>query len=161
MQDKYKNHIIAFLLVIIVILLVLIVKPHLDTASPAAQAPPMLDPMSGMTMSVKIFDVKAEQAVPTVSFTLNQDALSGWDLHITTTNFTFTPQDINTAPVLGHGHVHLYIDGNLTVVFGPWYQIPSLSPGAHTIRVALANNDHSIYAVNGKYIDQSQTINVK
>ena len=49
--------------------------------------------------------------IPTVSFTITKDALDGWDLHVVTTDFTWTPQYINQAPIADEGHAHLYIDG--------------------------------------------------
>src|SRR5665213_1044923 len=46
--------------------------------------------------------------VPTVSFVIAKDTLDGWDLHVLTTNFKWTPQNINEAPVADQGHAHLY-----------------------------------------------------
>jgi hypothetical protein len=98
--------------------------------------------------------------VPTVSFTIVKDALDGWDLHIQTTNFIFTPQNINKAPVADEGHAHLYIDGNLTVLLGPWYHISSaaLPPGKHLVTVSLNANDHSVFSANGQNVEQTQTL---
>ena len=74
--------------------------------------------------------------------------------------FTFTPQNINQAPIADQGHVHLYIDGTLYVVFGDWYHIPSteLPPGKHTVMVSLNANDHSVFWANGQNIQSTQTI---
>jgi hypothetical protein len=100
--------------------------------------------------------------IPTVSFTVVKDTLDGWDLHIMTTNFTFTPLNINQAPIADEGHAHLYIDGNLTVLLGPWYHIDGaiLPPGKHTITVSLTANDHSVFSANGQPIQQTQTLEV-
>lgn len=98
--------------------------------------------------------------VPTVFFTIVRDTLDGWDLHVTTTNFTWTPQNINQAPVADEGHAHLYIDGALTVLFGPWYHIPSteLPPGKHEITVSLNANDHSVFSANGQNVQETQAL---
>jgi hypothetical protein len=110
--------------------------------------------MQGMSpaMMQKFTDIPAGDAVPTVDFTLTKDAVGGYDLHIITTNFSFTPELINTAPIIGQGHAHLYIDGQLTILLAPWYHIDSLAPGLHTIAVSLNANDHSAFAVNGQSI---------
>jgi hypothetical protein len=101
--------------------------------------------------------------VPTVSFAIVKDALDGWDLHIDTTNFTWTPQLINQAPIADQGHAHLYIDGELTVLFGPWYHIDgsALPPGKHIITVSLNANDHSIFVADGHNIQSTQTLIVR
>ena len=98
--------------------------------------------------------------VPTVSFIIVKDTLDGWDLHVTTTNFIWTPQNINQAPVADQGHAHLYIDGNLTVLLAPWYHIDGsvLPPGRHTITVSLNANDHSVFSANGRNIQETQTL---
>jgi hypothetical protein len=128
----------------------------------------MAMPGSGMDMStssmvVKTYDIQPGEPVPTVDFTFTKDTLNdgSWDLHVLTTNFTFTPENLNLAPVLDQGHVHLYIDDQLTVVLGPWFHVGSLAPGPHTIRVALAANDHSIFSYQGNYIQAVKTLTVK
>jgi hypothetical protein len=111
-------------------------------------------------MALKLYEVPAETAVPTVGFTIARDSMGGWDVHAETTNFTFSPEHLNGAPEPREGHLHLYIDDNLIIMLGPWYHIDSLAPGAHTIRVGLFNNDHSAYAVNGVRIEAEQTLDV-
>ncbi|MDR3558380.1 MAG: hypothetical protein P4L61_02510 [Candidatus Pacebacteria bacterium] len=98
--------------------------------------------------------------VPTVSFTIVKDALDGWDLHVTTANFTWTPQNINQAPIADEGHAHLYIDGALTVLLAPWYHVNSnvLPPGKHTVTVSLNANDHSVFSTDGQNIQETQTL---
>jgi hypothetical protein len=54
------------------------------------------------------------------------------------------------APETGEHHAHLYFDtgtdaADYDIVYGDSWQVTrSLSPGAHTITVALANPDHSL-----------------
>lgn len=141
--------------VIIVILIALLAAPYLVNR-PAA---PEMTSMGAMMQKMFPLD-NAAAPVPTVSFTLTQGAPDGWYLHIITTNFTFTPEKINTAPVADEGHAHLYIDGKLTVVMGPWFHIPgdAVSPGKHTVMVSLNANDHSVFANNGQPIEAMQTL---
>ncbi len=116
--------------------------------------------MAPMGMMLKTYEIPAAYPTPTVDFTITRDPVSmgGWDVHITTTNFLFTPQDVNGAPVPDQGHVHLYVDDTLHVVYGLWYHLDDLQPGTHIITVALAQNDHSIYTKNGQQIEKKETI---
>ena len=116
--------------------------------------------MAPMGMVVRTYPVDPTKPIPTISFDLAQDpaAMGGWDVHVTTTNFTFTPQNVNQAPVPNQGHVHIYVDGTLYVSYGPWYHLGDLTPGQHTITVALAANDHSIFTLKGNYIQEQKVI---
>jgi hypothetical protein len=93
--------------------------------------------------------------VPTLTLEVLPDALSGYNIHIVTTNWTWTPERVNTAPVPNEGHAHLYVDGQKVArVYGPWYYLSGLSAGPHTIRVTLNANDHADYAtVDGRMLD--------
>ncbi len=156
--------IISILILIIIILISVVVvgyedgkkiTPPYTIGSPvlaATEMPP------GMTL--KTFVVSASEPTPTVDFDMTQDSLGGFIVHVTTTNFTFDPEDLGGQPIAGFGHVHLYIDNNLIIMLGPWYRIDSLSPGEHTIRVGLFNNDHSAYSVNGAQIEAQKQITV-
>jgi hypothetical protein len=155
--DLPRNQIlIKVLWAVIIVLAALLIAPYVVNRNPPTN---MAEMSSGMMMKTFYLD-NTGAPVPTVSFTLTKDTLDGWDLHINTTNFTFTPQNINQAPIADQGHVHLYIDGNLTVVFGPWFHISGdqLPPGTHTIVVSLNANDHSIFSYGGKNIQAMQTL---
>ena len=110
-------------------------------------------------MVMKTFEITPKEPAPTIAFDVTKDSMGGWDIHVTTTNFTFTPEYLDGAPVAGEGHVHLYIDNNLIIMLGPWYHIDSLAAGVHTLRVGLFKNDHSAYSVNGVHIEAQQQIN--
>lgn len=112
-------------------------------------------------MVMKTFDVLPPEPVPTITFDITKDSMDGWNVHATTTNFTFTPEKLNGVSAAGEGHIHLYIDNQLIIMLGPWYHIDSLTPGTHTIKVGLFNNDHSAYSVNGNQIEAQQTITVR
>lgn len=71
-------------------------------------------------------------------------------------NFTFT-DPIGQPKALNTGHMHIFLDG---VYYGLWTSlnpIPfiGLSPGSHTIKLQLVNNDHSPLSP-----DVSQTITI-
>ncbi len=79
------------------------------------------------------------------------------------TNFNLNPVAIGTAAKAGEGHWHIYLDGKLAgasadgVVSVPNDAYPTLTAGAHTIKVELHNNDHT--PVAGAQSDQI-TVNV-
>ena len=149
------NRRVVLSLLVLVIVLVAIV---------ATQYSPTLKVGVGSTvpmgMVIKIYPVDPLVPIPTVSFDITEDppAMGGWDVHASTTNFTFTPQNVNEAPVPNQGHIHIYVDGTLYVSYSPWYHLGTLSPGQHIITVALAANDHSIFTLNGNYIQAEKTI---
>ncbi len=79
-----------------------------------------------------------------------------YNIQLQTSSFSFTPQNIDMAPVNGEGHAHLYVDGvKLARLYGEWHHLPALPPGAQTLTVALYANNHQAFAVNGKLISAS------
>lgn len=100
-----------------------------------------------------------EVIVPAVDFTIAADSMSGWNIHIQTDNFRFTPEQINADAVSNEGHAHLYIDGlKIARLYGPWYHLKKLTPGEHTLRISLNANDHSEWSHQGKAIAKSQIL---
>lgn len=147
---------------LIIILAAVIIEPFI------VARPQVVGAMQGMHMGSttaqgmdpgmmqKFTDIPAGDPVPTVSFTITKDAVGGYDLHVETTNFAFTPELINTDAIPDQGHAHLYIDGQLTILLAPWYHIAALAPGIHTIAVSLNANDHSVFAVHGQPIQATE-----
>ena len=165
MKKFSKDTIIRFLSIVVIILAASIIAPYFHPAPkpvvlPSSSMTDMTNPaMPGMVMkSFPLDAVDTDATVPTVHFVLTKDALDGWNLHITTTNFTFTPEKENQAPVANEGHAHLYINGVLTVVYSPWFHIDSLPAGTDTVTVSLNANDHSIFTYKGIKVQEVQTV---
>lgn len=57
--------------------------------------------------------------------------------------FQMDPVDIGMQPKPGHGHWHLYVDGQLAGLSASNVADVALTPGQHTLRVSLHNNDHA------------------
>lgn len=113
-------------------------------------------PMSHMHDS--LFEVPAEGA-PTIDFTVEEDAKSGWNIAIETTNFTFAPNNVNGQNARGEGHAHLYVDGvKVARVYGQYFHYPEDFDGTKTFRIELNANDHSVYAVDGQKIEAVKEI---
>lgn len=105
------------------------------------------------------YEIPTSLKTPTVALIATADPKEGWNLHITTTNFTFTPEQAGGANVPGTGHAHVYVDGvKVGRAYGAWYYLGALPEGKHVISVSLNTNDHMDYAVQGKTIEASAEV---
>lgn len=96
---------------------------------------------------------------PTVGLTVEEDEISGWNIKIDTTKFTFTPENVNGANIVGEGHAHLYVDGKKVArLYGPNFHYNENFDGVKTFKVTLNANDHSDYAVGDEAIYDEQQI---
>ena len=90
---------------------------------------------------------------PEVTLAVSEDALSGWNVSVTTRNFAFAPEMVNQANVPRHGHAHLYVNGHkIARLYGPAFHIADLPEGRNTLLVSLNANDHSDLVLNGQPI---------
>jgi hypothetical protein len=100
-------------------------------------------------------------ALPAVTLVVHKDPKAGWNLRVRTENFRFAPEHASTAHVPGEGHAHLFIDGKkVTRLYGEWYHIPMLAPGAHKITVTLNANSHEDLTVKGAVVSATQGVHV-
>jgi hypothetical protein len=96
---------------------------------------------------------------PTIEVTVNEDPMVGWNIHITTENFLFTPEKVNQDNIANEGHAHIYVDGfKFSRVYSQWYHLKKLTPGEHTLRITLNSNDHSLIGYQDKEISASVTL---
>ncbi|MEM0899961.1 MAG: hypothetical protein AAGI92_08445 [Pseudomonadota bacterium] len=99
------------------------------------------------------------EGAPTVAIEVERDSMAGWNVFVETTNFTFSPSDVNGENVPNEGHAHIYINGQkLARLYGDAYHFSGLPIGEAVISVTLNSNDHSIFTVDGEPITASQTI---
>lgn len=93
---------------------------------------------------------------PTVTLEVFPLPDGGFNLHARTSNFAFTPQNIDKAPVLGEGHAHLYVDGvKIARLYSEWHHLPTLPPDAKNLSVSLYANNHQGFALDGEKISSS------
>lgn len=107
---------------------------------------------------------EAADPVPSVSIEAVADPKSGYNVRVTPTDFTFTPELVGEAATTsGEGHAHLYLDGQkITRLYGEWYHLDAdLEAGEHELRAVLSANDHSDYVVDGEPIEATTTITVE
>jgi len=104
-------------------------------------------------------EIPKGKPVPIVHLQVHRDSESGWNLHVQTKHFQFTPELINEPNRIGEGHMHLFVDGNKVArLYGPWYHLDNLGPGKHEIRVEPVTNQHAPYVHNGKKIEDATIV---
>ncbi len=85
-------------------------------------------------------------ADPEVSLNIMKDPKSGYNLQISTKNFTFAPQNASLEHKDGEGHAHIYVDGEKVArIYSEWVHLDDLEEGERTIEVTLNANDHREY----------------
>ncbi len=95
----------------------------------------------------------------TVSLDVRPDPMSGYNVHIVTTGFTWAPERASLAHIAGEGHAHLYVDGEKVArVYGPWHHLERLPAGDAEVRVTLNTNTHDDYAHDGVVVADSVTV---
>lgn len=106
-------------------------------------------------------DVPAADA-PGLSVMITPDPMAGYNLHVMTENFTFSPERASLANVTGEGHAHVYINGEkLGRLYNPWMHLAGLPKGEVEVMVTLNTNDHRPLAVNGTPVSALQMITVE
>ncbi|WP_412551724.1 hypothetical protein [Shimia sp. MIT910701] len=128
----------------------------------APQTPAQIDHSTHFThdhsMFHGLFEIAAENA-PLVTLHVQKDALSGWNVEVQTEGFEFRPNGVNSEPILGEGHGHIYVNGEkLARLYSPHFHLADLPPGTNEIRVTLNAHDHSAFTVNGEEISASARV---
>jgi hypothetical protein len=99
--------------------------------------------------------------VPSLTIEVAKDAKDGFNLHVTTKHFTFTPEKANQPPVPNEGHAHVLVNGTKVMrLYGPWVHLPSslFAHGKNVVTVTLNANDHSEWMSGDDHIEAEQTI---
>lgn len=94
-------------------------------------------------------DPAPAEAPVSLELIVHPDALSGYNLQVIPAGFAFADQ----------GYGQLSIDGEpVTRIYTPWFQLPALEPGSHTIDVALLDNAGRPYRDNGQPVAASVSV---
>lgn len=95
-----------------------------------------------------------------VDFDITKDDMSGVNIEIFTTDFEFSPKNVNQKHIDGEGHAHLYIDGEKWGrIYGKHIHVGNISNGNHIFLITLNTNLHDEYSINGKGINKSIDFN--
>lgn len=107
--------------------------------------------------------IEVDQNLPIASISIEalKDEKDGYNLHLTTENYLFTPEKVNGESIHGQGHAHLYVNGvKISRLYGDWFNISSsvLQDGENLIEVTLNANNHSEWAIDGQHISGTTTV---
>lgn len=119
------------------------------------------DEHAGHEMDHKGIEIEAGKTIPTVSIMAHKDSMSGFNIHVTAQNFSFTPEKAGADAIQGQGHAHVYVNGKKVMrLYGEWAHIPgeAFADGENTISVTLNANDHSDWLVSGEHIEASTVV---
>lgn len=93
---------------------------------------------------------------------IKEDAKSGYNIHFITSNFTFTPEKVNTEHKLGEGTLTLYINGDkVGRVYSEYYHLELKERGTYEIVVTMNANTQSEYTIRGTPISSRETITIE
>ena len=130
-------------------------EPHSDKITMSDERAASMATGSAMDMHHAMLEVDSAKPVPTVSVEAIPDSKDGYNIHLTTTNYTFTPEKVGQAPIANQGHAHLYVNGvKVARLYGDWFNLSAstLKAGENAIEVTLNANDHSEWVIDGKHI---------
>ncbi len=121
------------------------------TVPTVASAPASADHQHSSSLS--LHSVAANQA-PQLRVIALKDSTGGFNVHIITSNFRWSPEHVSQAFVPGEGHAHLYLDGvKIGRVYSAWFHVNTAQfarrSGEQLVSVELAGDDHAPYAVAG------------
>ena len=97
--------------------------------------------------------------IPSLIPRIEKDPISGWNIHLQTENFSFTPARSGQMPKGNSGHAHIFVDGyKIARIYGEWFHLNTLTPGQHAIRISLNADNHAEWSFQGKVIESAHTI---
>ena len=100
--------------------------------------------------------------IPGVWMEITKDAKAGYNIHFNTTNFTFTPEKVNTDHVMGEGTLNLFVNGEKVArVYSEWYYLDLKQPGTYEIVVTMNSNAMSEYTIRGTPISARENFRIE
>ncbi|MEZ4104422.1 MAG: hypothetical protein R3B60_04000 [Candidatus Paceibacterota bacterium] len=115
----------------------------------------MLDMSNNMEHNHAMTEIDTNKPIPKIEIEAFKDSKGGYNLHIKTTNFTFTPENVGQAVVANEGHAHIYVNGTkIARLYGEWFYVSDeiFEDEINIIEVTLNANDHSELAIDGRHI---------
>jgi len=104
-------------------------------------------------------ELSRDDEVPTLALEVTPDLVSGWNLRLMTTNFSFAPESAGGDNEAGKGHAHVFVNGaKLGRLYGEWMHLDNLPDGQVSINVTLNSNDHSLLTVGGVPIEKAISV---
>ena len=104
-----------------------------------------------------VVEVPHDRPYPSVTIELEADPVDGYNLHLVTRNFEFTPEAVNEELVPNQGHAHLFLNGvKVARLYSEWRHLPKalFEEGVNRLEVVLNANDHSTWGIAGEPIGE-------
>lgn len=165
MANKKQSWVTSISIIVVVILVGWLASGLTHTGTEETHAPSTEESTRDQANAVHAHEpinLTDPEYAPAVSIAVTQDPDAGWNLHATTTNFTYTPELVGLDPIQNEGHADLYInDKKITRLYGDWYYLGELEPGEHHIRVELNANNHSPFTVNEVAVEDTLIVHVE
>lgn len=114
--------------------------------------------------AIKIHEVQRSE-VPTISLDVKKDPTGGFNVHVITTNFRWTPERASATHIEGQGHAHIYLaDQKIIRLYNSWFHLNTFqfatTSGEQLLRVELVGNDHAPITVNSDGISSELLVDV-
>lgn len=114
--------------------------------------------------AIKIHEVQRSE-VPTISLDVKKDPTGGFNVHVITTNFHWTPERASATHIEGQGHAHVYLaDQKIIRLYNSWFHLNTFqfatTSGEQLLRVELVGNDHAPITVNSDGISSELLVDV-
>lgn len=109
----------------------------------------------------KGIEVNPDLPIPSVKLNAYEDVMGGYNVKLDLTNYTITPEKVNSTNVPNEGHLHLYVNEvGIARVYGEWHNIKKdlFKPGENKIKVTLNANDHSDWLLNDEHIESEVAV---
>jgi hypothetical protein len=95
----------------------------------------------------------------TIELEASEDFHSGYNLHLQTIDFRFTPEKAGEEPTPGEGYAYLYVDSQKRArVYGEYFHLEGLEPGEHELRVTLNASNDGVYVRNGEPVEARTSV---
>lgn len=104
-------------------------------------------------------EVPSDMPKPAIMLHPYRDSKGGWNIHLMTENFKFTPENAGNEDVMGEGHAHLFLNGKkVGRVYSNWIHV-TIGKGQNKVKVNLTTNSHKDYFVDGKAVEAEVELN--
>ena len=103
----------------------------------------------------QVVNTPPDRPIPSLILHLYPDSMDGYNLFLETSNYRFTPENVDDIILANEGHAHLYLNGQKVArLYSPWRHLPRamFREDVNRLQVELNANDHSIWGVAGEPI---------
>ncbi len=112
-------------------------------------------------MAHPMVEINLSSPIPKLSLDVVKDSKDGYNIHLITQNYSFTPESVGGKNKDNTGHAHLYVNGvKVARLYSSWFNLGNsfLKEGENLIEVTLNANDHSEWVQKGEHISAKTKI---